>query len=253
MGFYGHHSIETREKIGNRMKEYCKQKYSNIDTSELFIICKFCGNKKFFSIKNRFKIKEQIFCSKSCLAKSRKGIPHRKMGQYSLKRRLSLSKGWEQNSPKYKHISKEWLIENYIHKKLGTPKCAELFGCSYETIYRRLKKFNIPIRNNSECEKAELHHLWKGGISKEPYPFNFDKELKKHVKERDNFKCQICDVPELECERTFCIHHIDYNKKNLSEVNLISLCSNCHSKTNFNRKYWEKYFTELMIKKMIGV
>jgi hypothetical protein len=38
------------------------------------------------------------------------------------------------------------------------------------------------------------------------------------------------------------IHHIDYNKKNNNLNNLISLCLSCHTKTGFNRSYWEKYF-----------
>jgi len=32
---------------------------------------------------------------------------------------------------------------------------------------------------------------------------------------------------------------IDYNKENLEESNLISLCMPCHRKTNFNRDYWQ--------------
>ena len=34
---------------------------------------------------------------------------------------------------------------------------------------------------------------------------------------------------------------IDYNKKNLDPKNLISLCKNCHSKTNTDREYWSRY------------
>ena len=42
------------------------------------------------------------------------------------------------------------------------------------------------------------------------------------------------------------IHHIDYNKLNNDEDNLISLCRKCHLKTNkkINRNYYYKYFKE---------
>ena len=42
------------------------------------------------------------------------------------------------------------------------------------------------------------------------------------------------------------IHHIDYNKQNCNEENLITLCDKCHCRTNFNRDYWFTYFTELL-------
>ena len=48
-------------------------------------------------------------------------------------------------------------------------------------------------------------------------------------------------------------NHIDYNKKNLEEKNLTSLCGSCHTKTNFNREYWQKYFTEKMEVKNVEV
>ena len=37
-------------------------------------------------------------------------------------------------------------------------------------------------------------------------------------------------------------NHIDYNKKNCNSDNLITLCHNCHSKTNHNRNNWINYF-----------
>lgn len=98
-------------------------------------------------------------------------------------------------------------------------------------------------------------HLWQGGISKLPYPFEFDEQLKENIQQRDNYKCQLCGVPQRECIKKLSIHHIDYNKQNLSEVNLITLCISCNVKANFNREYWEYYFTQLMISKIsfIGV
>jgi 5-methylcytosine-specific restriction endonuclease McrA len=94
------------------------------------------------------------------------GVLNKKYGRYPLWWREAMSKGWEEKSSKFKHISKEWLMENYINKKLGAPECAKLANCSYAVIYRRLEKFNIPIRNYSESQKG-LHignksPLWKG-------------------------------------------------------------------------------------------
>ena len=40
------------------------------------------------------------------------------------------------------------------------------------------------------------------------------------------------------------VHHIDYNKKNNKENNLLTLCRFCHTRTNFNRNTWIVWFKE---------
>ena len=83
---------------------------------------------------------------------------------------------------------------------------------------------------------------WHGGLSFEPYSSDFNQQLKDRIRVRDNFICQKCGVPELECERRLAIHHIDYNKENCKEDNLLSLCNKCNTTVNFNREYWTNYF-----------
>jgi hypothetical protein len=93
---------------------------------------------------------------------------------------------------------------------------------------------------------GEKSHMWKGGVSFEPYSYEFSKQLKDRVRVRDNFRCQLCYLPELECRKpnSHCIHHIDYNKKNCNLENLMLLCHKCHSYTNFNRVFWTRWFKE---------
>jgi hypothetical protein len=83
---------------------------------------------------------------------------------------------------------------------------------------------------------------WLGGISKEPYSWTFNRKFKKQIRERDNFTCQECGKTEDELKYSLTVHHIDYNKKNTTPENTISLCIGCHTKTNFNREYWQKRF-----------
>jgi hypothetical protein len=84
---------------------------------------------------------------------------------------------------------------------------------------------------------------WKGGISSEPYSFEFNNTLKKEVRKNN---CTICGMSNEESLNktgdSLYVHHIDYNKKNSDMNNLVALCVSCHSKTNFNREYWKKYF-----------
>lgn len=84
-----------------------------------------------------------------------------------------------------------------------------------------------------------LNGRWLGGISKAPYSFKFNKELKLAIKMRDGFKCKVCGVRA----EDLVVHHIDYDKQNHSLENLITLCRNCHSKTNSRRQTWIEYFS----------
>ena len=88
------------------------------------------------------------------------------------------------------------------------------------------------------------HPNWKGGISCEPYCDAWaDKEYKEDIKARDDYKCQNPD-----CWRTsnkLILHHVDYNKKNCSPTNLITLCASCNSRANFNREYWIKFYINI--------
>jgi len=91
----------------------------------------------------------------------------------------------------------------------------------------------------SESHKGDKCNWWKGGIYKNPYSINFTRELKQYIRKRDNYTCKICNRVG-----TIIVHHIDYNKENSSTDNLITLCRNCHSRTNCNREYWISYFAK---------
>ena len=99
-----------------------------------------------------------------------------------------------------------------------------------EEIKRKISKNRI-----GKCLR-ENNPNWQGGKSFEIYPEQFWR-TKKAIRERDNYTCQLCGKYP-----SFDVHHIDYNKENNEPENLITLCKNCHTKTNFNRDYWQNYF-----------
>ena len=98
----------------------------------------------------------------------------------------------------------------------------------------------------SEWQRGEKSPKWLGGISFEKYPQEFNKELKEYIRERDNYICKLCGKnEEVELKfrnRKLAIHHIDYNKRNCSEYNLITTCSTCNPMVNFSREYWTNLF-----------
>lgn len=87
--------------------------------------------------------------------------------------------------------------------------------------------------------RGSKHPRWTG-TSKFGYSSEFLSLIRKLIRERDNFICRLCKNPE--DGRALDVHHIDYNRKNDSQNNLISLCLRCHRKTNFKRDYWKNYF-----------
>jgi len=89
---------------------------------------------------------------------------------------------------------------------------------------------------------GEKSRNWKGGLSFEPYGFEFNEKLKEKIRKRDGYICQYCHRNQDEIGEKLSIHHIDYNKKNNDLLNLISLCRKCHTKTGANRELWKRYF-----------
>ncbi|MBA7512994.1 hypothetical protein ES705_05003 [subsurface metagenome] len=95
-------------------------------------------------------------------------------------------------------------------------------------------------RKMSEARKGDKCYLWQGGISFEPYSVDWTRTLRRSIRERDYYTCQLCG--ELQSDRALSVHHIDYDKKNCNPTNLIALCVGCNTKVNNNRENWTKYF-----------
>jgi len=117
--------------------------------------------------------------------------------------------------------------------------------------------FTFGTKRTIECRKrmselkeglylGENNPNWKGGISNDPYPLDWNNVLKDSIRIRDNFVCQECGIHQDELDRKLDVHHIDYDKNNLDPINLISLCRGCHIITNFNRDTWKNFFEEIM-------
>ena len=111
----------------------------------------------------------------------------------------------------------------------------------------KIRKYSELTRKKiSENTKGEKNRNWAGGKSFEVYTKLFNRQLKDRVRTRDNFKCQLCGTPELECKKRLSIHHINYNKQNNELTNLVSLCMKCHARTTHmkNKEYWVNLFSK---------
>ena len=108
---------------------------------------------------------------------------------------------------------------------------------------RNNPRYNKKISKNTR-RKLSLSHGGTGvPYENLEYPAEFF-NIRKQIRKRDNYICQICSKTQKQNNRALDVHHIDYDKKNNKEGNLITLCQSCHMKTNANRNYWKKYFKE---------
>lgn len=179
--------------------------------------------------------------------------------------------------------NKGWLYQKYIVEKLSMVGIGKLCGCMNNSgqIYFYLKQYRIKTRTISQAnigkkrskkfkkQMSEIkkgcaswnkgltaksderivkqagrnHYNWQGGISNLPYAFEFNEQLKDFVRQRDDFTCQFCGISEN--SKTHDVHHIDYDKKNSCEINLILLCKSCNARANHNRKGWQFLFETL--------
>ena len=199
---------------------------------------------------SQVKDKKYIFCNKKCFNKFQikritkfceicgKPVPRppKQFGKHVYCSRECTYKG--QAGEGHWNYGKPW---DKKHKKVLKDKLAG-FKPSKEQLENQMK--NTP--------RGENHSCWEGGKSFIDYPTEFTERLKEQIRENFGRICQGkgCGIPEAECFRKLDVHHIDYIKKNCSEVNLIPLCVKCNVKVNRNRKYWEEYFTQLMISKI---
>ena len=153
----------------------------------------------------------------------------------------------KENNPNWKGGLPKCLICNKKLKRRNSDLCkshSHVGKIHSEVTKLKISKGNLG-KNVSKETRKKLSLAGGGtGIPGEQseYGSEFDSALKEKVRLRDSYKCKICGCSQVESGRQLDCHHIDFNKKSNNINNLIALCRSCHCKTNFNRKYWIKYF-----------
>jgi hypothetical protein len=98
------------------------------------------------------------------------------------------------------------------------------------------KKLRAKHTTSCGCAKKDAMQSfknphWRGGVSHEPYTAEWVGSLKNRIRKRDKYHCQMCGnhqvAPRLD------VHHIDWDKTNCEESNLLSLCRSCHTGLRF--------------------
>lgn len=134
----------------------------------------------------------------------------------------------------------EELRRLYIDETLPLRKIAKIAGTDTKAARNYLQKYSIPIRGPREAwqtpytqrkVRGPAHQNWQGGISSK-YGFQrapgFTRELRKKIRDRDGNHCVRCGAGR-KLLRALSVHHVDFDKNNHQEDNLVTLCRSCHA------------------------
>uniref|UniRef100_A0A6M3IQ66 Homing endonuclease n=1 Tax=viral metagenome TaxID=1070528 RepID=A0A6M3IQ66_9ZZZZ len=218
-----------------RSKEWCKK----ISESKL-------GDK---NPAKRPEVREKISRTLKGRVSNRKGVKLSKETREKMSKAMKGFRHTEESKRKMSKAQKGKVISKEWRRKISEAQKGKVISEEAKkkmSIAHKGKKLSEEHKRKiSESHKGEKAYQWLGGKSFEPYGLEFNEDLKEVIRNRDRRKCQICDKTELENKEKLSIHHIDYNKKNNDPKNLISICRKCHRRTNDDREYWIKYFSNI--------
>jgi hypothetical protein len=143
------------------------------------------------------------------------------------RRKMSEGKKGNKNSLGYHHTNET--CQKMSAARKGKPKSKE------------------HCRSMGVVRKGEKNPMWRGGLSFEPYCIKFNDEFRERVRVFFNYQCIECGTPQH--GRKLGVHHINFDKQSCCNNTLplfVTLCLACHLKTNFNREFWERHFTNVI-------
>jgi hypothetical protein len=225
-------------KERNKMK-ICKICGKTVSANHVKI-CRIC-----YLAKSKFEIVHCVDCGeelniKACYRGDKRCKSCARIEQYRLHPETNPQFG------KTGELSSTWKGGEEVRKRFCIDCNKELNRMAYQEGNKRCKH----CARIEQYKNPENHPNWLGGLSRLPYTIEFNASLKESIRDRDNHKCQNCGKTEeqeiKDYNKVLAIHHIDYDKENCQDTNLISLCCECNTKANKNRDYWFAFFTEII-------
>lgn len=209
----------------------CEKEFNTKNSGRIFCSTKCCGAYYWRKIRMKGKIEICLYCKREFKK------------THGRQKYCSTKCYWALYNQNHKQERKRYYDNSIQLVNKITCKCA---FCDKE-IYlpkRKIKKKNFCsiMCANRERAKEQMGGLWEEGKSFGQYGLAWTRKLRKTIRERDNYICQLCNKQKTQLKKDLFIHHIDYMKINNLPFNLISLCNSCHTLTNHKRKYFTKFF-----------
>lgn len=151
----------------------------------------------------------------------------------------------EQKAKQSKSMKDGYASGKIIHHQLGKPIAPN--------VKEALRNSHLGSTHTDETKQkmseTRLGGYWYGNVRhhEDPYCEKWTADLRERVRAYFGYKCFECGIEQN--GRKLNVHHVHYDKKtccNGSPQDLVPLCPECHTKTNFNRDYWEDHFTEML-------
>lgn len=193
------------------------------------VFCKQCG-KPFYPHPSNLKRGGGKFCSRDCYFKSPKS-------EETLSKMSVATKGKPHSEDHRRKIGEA---------QKGVPKNRESIEKMRQTKIG-LKASPETKKKMRECRLGEKSHLWQGGKSFGKYCKRFNARFKERQRAYMGYVCLLCGSPQNGVKHV--PHHVNYDKMvccNDVKPLFVTLCRPCNTKVNFNREYWEQYFTEII-------
>ena len=136
---------------------------------------------------------------------------------------------WKKNLSKAGIGKKRHNTPDYWRKSLSQSKIGKKRPPFSEEWKRNIAKNSIFQKGKIPWNKGmvgEKSATWKGGLSYLPYSLDWTESLRRTIRERDHYACQLCGKPQGDIAHD--VHHIDYDKLNCNPNNLITICKKCH-------------------------
>ena len=202
--------------------------------------CQHCGN--------NYKGYGKSFCSNLCKNRAR-------IGDKDWLKKLSVGskRNWQKDEFRLKMKKRKHV---WLGRKHSLESRAKMSGSLKKRYATGLLPWNKGIARSEKTKEKisrankgklakERNPQWSGGISKSSYDPLLTKYKRYKICKRDDFKCQ----NDIGCKKSkkLTVHHIDYDKQNSNENNLITLCHSCNCRANFKREYWQKYYQNKFI------
>ena len=114
---------------------------------------------------------------------------------------------------------------------------------------RKLSDKQIEYLKGRTGEKSPC---WKGGVAY----YGLDDDLRQDIFKRDNYTCCLCNKHKNKIKENIILHHINYDKRNNSSSNLVTLCKKCHfychNKSSLDKIFWIKeIYNKLNLEKIL--
>jgi len=135
------------------------------------------------------------------------------------------------------------VLPSFNYRKYCSHQCYAKSGVQRGRKTPWNRNFN-KIKKQAKKMLGKNNPNWHDGISFEPYSPEFTDRLKGKIRKKYNYICQLCgdEILNNTKKKFLCVHHINYDKKDCREENLILLCNLCNSSVNKSREDWINYF-----------